>query len=1114
MNNRVAKALSVLKEYKKGSYTYLGEGYEGVIFHDERYVYKVFIPKGGGPEDIDDFKFAFLKSKSGKFKNKKHLIDYEFLTSKNNIKMIKYKFEEFEKVREINEEEAISFLTECWQEKIVFRDVKLSNFIRIDGILKYIDYGFNGDFAPYNDNFLENMAARMFIDIKYPYLEEDRKSILKRSTTNNFTLPELEGFKEFLNKLFSNIIFEETRSATDRYKMPARVKKTYSSTSPDRLVDSIHKDMTDKDELTIFVKNFERLNFEQLFWKLLKHNIRIEKIRPYDIRPDGDGYHRPEGYILKVWKLKPLDKKVSLVIKTCPQDSKTLYQQVKHILKQMLAPNNFYEKIIAIDKKESDFLRQYTDNGNLEELYGVISRLIDEGLIDSYIELPDEEIEEVNQRWFGIRTFNTHTVTNIPVTPQVYAFEEVHGDYILQMDSDVLIGREDYSHSFLKDMVKALDMDENAISVGFNIPKAKEIRFVGYHAPPGEYKPEVRLGLIHKKRLLNLRPLPNESVEGKLKLGWYQSLHQLQKRTKYVSLRGGDRRSYYIHPQNYRKTCIDQWFTVLDRVESDIIPDIQREHFDLEGSYYDWTIPKREEPLVIVTLLRNVGYSRFIRMWNSVVSQQFKDFGWIIIDDDSDNGIGLLIENLIDMFGLKQKITFIKNRFRQGIASNTYKAIHYFVNNPDSIIVIVDGDDALIGKNVLYLLYKKYFYFNNDVVIGKMYRTDKLWSHYPYMPNFYNPRLYGGSVWQHIRSFKKYLFDSIELVDLKMSWTEETVCKLSKVGWIEYCVDFAYMIPIVEMSQNPGFVEIYTYYHERTTPNKKEIRKLKDSIIDMILSREPYSPKMAIKRGRKDFMPNLNKIEIDITYDCNLKCKSCNRSCSQAPSKEDYMSLGQIKKFISESIELNKKWELINILGGEPTLHPNFVEIVQLIYDEYILKHSTNTVLQITSNGYSEKTREILEKLPKSKNIVIDRDSFKQSPKVEYFTQFNVAPVDLQEYRTSDFSKACWVTSYCGIGLNKYGYYPCGVAGAMDRVMGYDIGIKSLKEVTVDKLKELLDVFCRYCGNFVDYSDNFGDFIPRCEKRPFKKPIITKTWVEIYLNYHRKRPKLTPIYER
>lgn len=1115
MNDRVKRALEILKKYKDTEYYYLGEGWEGVIFRDSNYVYKVFVPRAGRPEDIDDWKFAFLKAKAGKFINRKHLINYEFLELNKYVKAIRYPFYPFENVRYIEYDEAISFLSECWKEKIVFRDVKKSNFIRGDGILKYVDYGFNGDFAPYRDNSFQNIAARLFIDVKYPDMEEKRKYVLKRSTINNFNIPELDGFHQFLNKVFSNIIYEESKKAVERYN---HKKKVISDVSSNRDVISLIKEKRRKinNSLEITIRDFEGINFEQIFWGLLKYGIRLEKVYPYKIHLDEYGYHTPKGYTLICWKLKPLAPKVTLLIKACPRESKTLYQQVKHIIKQLMAPSLFYEKVIAIDKKENNFLRQYTTEGSLDELYTVIEKLIKEGIIDYHIELPENKVEEVNYKWFRLKTKETHTINNIPVTPQIYAFEKVNGEYILQLDSDVIIGRVDYKHSFLKDMIKALEENENAISVGFNIPKDKNVKFLKYHAPSGGYKPEVRFSLIHKERLLKTRPWPNELIDGKLKWGWYQSLHRYQKMMNYVSLRGGDSRSYYIHPQNYRKSCMDLWFTIVDRIENNIIPEIQREKFDLEGSYYDWTIPKRNEKFIIVTLLRNVEYACFLRTWNSIISQEYDDFGWIIIDDVSENGIGILIDSLISMFGVKDRVIFIKNRFRQGIAANTYKAIHYFINNPNSVVVIVDGDDALIGNDVLRHLHRKYHDFNADVVIGKMYRTDKLWAHYLYTPNFYNPRLYNNNnVWQNLRSFKKYLFDSINLYELREIKSYKDI-KSANIGerWIEYCVDYAYMIPIVEMSENPNFIEIYNYYHERSTRNTPEIRRMKDKIIKDILSRPAYSPKNVIHGGRIDFIPNLNKIEIDITYDCNFKCLSCNRSCTQAPSKNDYMTVEQIKKFIEENIELNKKWELINILGGEPTLHPDFFTIVNLILNEYILKFSPQTVLQITSNGYSPETREKLDKLPKLKDIAIDKYSFKNTKKVEYFTQFNLAPVDTEEYRDKDFSKGCWVTSYCGIGLNKYGYYPCGVAGAMDRVMGFDVGIKSLREVTVERLKGLLYIFCRYSGNFVDYDKNYGNFIPRCEKSPFTKPIITKTWREIYRNYHKKRPKLTPIYER
>jgi MoaA/NifB/PqqE/SkfB family radical SAM enzyme len=47
-------------------------------------------------------------------------------------------------------------------------------------------------------------------------------------------------------------------------------------------------------------------------------------------------------------------------------------------------------------------------------------------------------------------------------------------------------------------------------------------------------------------------------------------------------------------------------------------------------------------------------------------------------------------------------------------------------------------------------------------------------------------------------------------------------------------------------------------------------------------------------KNRKKFKPNLSKIELDITYECNLKCLGCNRSCTQAPTKES-LSLGDVR---------------------------------------------------------------------------------------------------------------------------------------------------------------------------------------------------------------------------
>jgi uncharacterized radical SAM superfamily Fe-S cluster-containing enzyme len=1073
------------KNFPQKIFRFLGEGKSSVVFTDEILIYKVFL--------LENYEVSYKRNilctiqvNKSKFDNSNFFYPIQQIIEVNeDCFILIYPFEISSPCISFEENEIQSFLVECWQKRLIFQDVKPENFVRVNGKLKWIDY----EPDKFTDNLFLNMAVRAFIYVKYSSESQTFLNKLCRSAINNFDLPELQGFQNFLNTLFVNIIFKESKIETP-------IAENYLSIN----------DVSEIANKGIFKLPYQDdFNPERVFWQLYKRNIYLDKVSFENPKIDKQNYFSPEVIILETKQIIDPNQKVSLVIKACVQDAEIIYEAVKHIVRQLSFPNAFDERILALDIRQTDFLREYNAKNTWEKLIEEAQKLVDDFVIDKFIYPTENDIQNINQKWFGLETNVTHTIKKVPVTAQLYAFEKAKNDFVLQVDCDAMIGRLSKEHSFLDDMISEIEKNENVLSVGFNIFKGKETSFTSYFGfENGGFVPEVRFCLLKKSRIENLLPLKNEIVENAFKVSWYRALEQRQKETKTCSIRGGDSRSFFIHPQNFKKTNKDVWFTTLDRVEQVEIPECQINAFDLAGSYYDWAISKRNEKLVVISCFRNIPLSRFLRYWYSLISQTYQDWGLVLIDDASDNGISHFIKELIKPF--QNRITFIQNRFRVGIAQNTYKAIHYFLENQESIVCVIDADDAIIGKNALKNIFEKYSFFGADVVIGKMYRTDKLHAHYKYTPNFTNPRLHGGNVWQHIRSFKKYLFDSLDFNDLKIETREQKTEDIllskrfsHKMKFPEHCWDFAYMIPIVEMSENPMWINHFNIFHDRTTKNTEEIKKRNEEIISEILSKPKKSSK-DITKGRKTFLPNLNQIEIDITYECNLKCINCNRSSTQAPIK-DGMSVEQIENFVRESIELNKKWKLINLLGGEPSIHKDFLQIVNLILNEYIDKHSPETILQVTSNGFGELVQERLSKLPKHEKLIIDYASFKDERIVPYFSPFNDAPIDKPCGSEKEYHKGCWVTSYCGIGLNQLGYYPCGVAGGIDRVFQLNLGIQSLKNVD-ESIVKYLDIFCRFCGNFSDYEKNFGDFIPRNEKAALTKPIISESWKKAYKKYN------------
>lgn len=201
-------------------------------------------------------------------------------------------------------------------------------------------------------------------------------------------------------------------------------------------------------------------------------------------------------------------------------------------------------------------------------------------------------------------------------------------------------------------------------------------------------------------------------------------------------------------------------------------------------------------------------------------------------------------------------------------------------------------------------------------------------------------------------------------------------------------------------------------------------------------------------------------IELEILTACDLDCFGCDRMSDV--TTDINMTVTQVKHFVEESLELGWEWERIRLLGGEPTLHPHFQEMVGLLLD--YRKHHPKVFLQILTNGRGKaaKYRPWLEECG------VDLHAEAKTPGVTplWFHNTRIVPIDRDP--TIKEVPPCGIFGIhgCGIGLTRHGYFLDGAGATVARVAGHDIGVMHLKDVTWDAMMAQAKVLCRICGHW------------------------------------------------
>jgi 2-polyprenyl-3-methyl-5-hydroxy-6-metoxy-1,4-benzoquinol methylase len=516
-------------------------------------------------------------------------------------------------------------------------------------------------------------------------------------------------------------------------------------------------------------------------------------------------------------------KTVSLMIKASAMEWQTIEKQVRHIVSQLEGPQAFNEKILVTDSSTEGFARQYA-TANLEKFNQALKKLLEDHVIDRVVSAPssENEVKQVYRKWFGVESSKPRASNGQPTYMTLYGLEQCKGDYVLQTDSDCIFFRRARSHDYLGEMTSIIESDPATVTVALPIPYIETQPY----QKENENKPfrvEVRCCLLNMEKLKLMLPLANDTKNNQLKLPWHRSLDNAIQEGKAASYRGGNPQTCFVHIPNFRKTDVNDWMSIIDAAEAGTMIPQQLNKIQLAGEASDW-LGKRSEEMIILMRGKNVPFPKVRRCIKSLQAQSFKNWSAVIVDAGSSNGIDELCKYVLKK-ELGDRVTIVRNHISVSPMENIDIVTSSICTNPQSIIVHLDLDDALIGTDALAKVKEAY---NNgaDVTVGSMLRTDKSAE---YMVNFKNPRANrGGNVWLHLRTYRKYLYDKVPKDYFQ---TEE--------GWVKHSEDWAFMLPIVELAKNPVHIKDKIYFYEPSEDKLDRNIQERETIIAKIIAKPP-----------------------------------------------------------------------------------------------------------------------------------------------------------------------------------------------------------------------------------------------------------------------------------
>jgi hypothetical protein len=174
-----------------------------------------------------------------------------------------------------------------------------------------------------------------------------------------------------------------------------------------------------------------------------------------------------------------------------------------------------------------------------------------------------------------------------------------------------------------------------------------------------------------------------------------------------------------------------------------------------------------------------------------------------------------------------------------------------------------------------------------------------------------------------------------------------------------------------------------------------------------------------------------NSLELQILFACPWSCHACDQMSNFhgiSFIKKGTMSMKQIEHFITEMKLANAYFGRIRIVGGEPTVHPAFVRICELLYNELVLTEHIGH-LELVTNG-DQSILNYAEKIEAVKPFILHIHTSGEGSKQKHHTATYVHTPESLGYE----GKRCGQPEHCGWSLSYYGYAPCSSGAGIMRL--------------------------------------------------------------------------------